>query len=593
MERCRWHCLALFGFRYHLGVRVLPARDHALSKSEREKASAGSAEPGAFDIAAARAELERVLAGESLRSSARSREFLRFVVEETLAGRGASIKAYTIAIDCFDREPDFDPQIDPYVRILARRLRRALNHYYEAEGAQDPLRIVLPKGGYVPEFISNEPGALAPRGSARSALAPVIGKPESLAAEVSREPSIERSASCTPVAIVRFDSQGDPEDQAYLASGLTEELIVDLTSFSQIEVIGPLLGGRLDDARCSPADIGRENDADFVLWGSMRRLGNKVKVVANLCEVSSCRTIWAERYERDLTVSDLFEIQGEISQSVAATIGDAGGVIVRKLTERSLDKRPESLTSYEAVLRGYHWDMVMTQEAFEDAYVALRHAVQTDPNCALCRALLSDIYFSDWLSAVGTFEDGLERAEEMAGEAVALDPECADAHWVMGQVHFGRRRFEQFSEEFEIALSRNPNKVLIVACQALYLVGLLDWDRAMEMVDRAMRLNPHHPSWYHLVPCLNHARQGMWLEALQDARRFRAPGLLWGPLLRTSALGHLDRVEEAQRHLQDLLVLQPEFESNGREIVSRLLNAEKNVVMILEGVEKAGLTVAR
>jgi len=546
----------------------------------------------ALDTEAARAELERVLAAESLRSSARSREFLRFVVEETLAGRGDSIKAYTIAIDCFGREADFDPQTDPYVRILARRLRRALAHYYAEEGTQNPLRIILPKGGYVPEFVENEPGTPSRDISARRAPAPIKGQPAGLATETDRRPSSARSAACTPLAVVRFVTQGTPEDQAHLASGLTEELIVDLTHFDQLEVIGPLQWQRVEGAQASPADLGRENDTDFVLWGSIRRSGDGVRVLANLCEVASGRTVWAERYERSLTASDLFEVEGEISQSVAATIGDAAGVIIRRLTEHSLDKRPESLTSYEAVLRGYHWGMVMTAEAFESAFVALQHSVQVDPECALCRALLSDIYFSDWLSAVGTFEDGLERAEELARAAVALDPDCADAHWCLGQVHYGRRHLTRFAEEFDAALTRNPNKVLIIASQALYLVGLRKWDRAMELVDRAMRLNPHHPSWYHLVPCMNHARQGQWLEALQDARRFRAPGLMWGPLLRAAALGHLGRSEEASRQVQDLFDIQPEFEARGREIISRLLYADENVEMILEGLEKAGLSVS-
>jgi adenylate cyclase len=539
--------------------------------------------------------MERVLAAESLRSSARSREFLRYVVEETLAGRGDSIKAYSIAIDCFEREPDFDPQTDPYVRILARRLRRALNRYYGAEGAENPLRILLPKGGYVPEFVENASDAAGSSDSAREARGPsasALQESADLAAARDQSPPYARSTSCTAIAVARFETQGAPEEQAHLASGLTEELIVDLTSFDQLEVIGPLHWQGAESAQMSPSELGRANDADFVLWGSIRRSGEGVRVLANLCEVATGATVWAERYERSLSVSDLVGIECEISQNVAATIGDAAGVIIRRLTERSLDERPETLTSYEAVLRGYHWGMVLTAEAFEDAFVALQHAVKMDPECALCRALLSDIYFSDWLSAVGNFESGLERAEELAREAVALDPDCAEAHWCLGQVHYGNRQLTRFTEEFEAALNRNANRALIIASQALYFVGLTQWDEAMELIDRAMRLNPHHPSWYHLVPCMNHARQEQWLEALQDARRFRAPGLMWGPLLRASALGHLEREEEAQRQVQDLLELQPEFETRSREMISRLLFAEENVEMILAGLEKSGLSVS-
>ncbi len=93
-----------------------------------------------FEADEIRAELDRILASDPFRTSNRIRQFLRFVVEETLAGRPDAIKAYSIAIDCFEREADFDPQLDPYVRIVARRLRRALKHYYEEQGADDPVR---------------------------------------------------------------------------------------------------------------------------------------------------------------------------------------------------------------------------------------------------------------------------------------------------------------------------------------------------------------------------------------------------------------------------------------------------------------------
>jgi TolB-like protein len=569
-----------------------------LGESRREEALPESTGPTApdVDVEAARAELERILASESLRSSARSREFLRFVVEECLAGRGDQLKAYSIAVDCFGREPDFDPQIDPYVRILARRLRRALARYYASEGEQDTLWIVLSKGGYVPEFIEHEPQVADPTGPAREAdslSAPTRQHPTDLATESERKPLSARRAARTPVAVARFETQGTPEYQTYLASGLTEELIVDLTGFDQLEVIGPLHWHGTKDAQLSPAELGQAYDAEFVLWGSIRGSGDDVRVLANLCEVASGTTIWAERYERSLSARSLLEVEGEISRNVAATIGDTAGAIVRRLTERSREKRPENLTSYEAVLRGYHWGMVMTAEAFDDALIALQHAVEVDAECALCRALLSDMYFSDWLSAVGTFEHGLERAEELAREAVALDPDCADAHWSLGQVHYGNRQFTRFAEEFEEALSRNSNRVLIIASQALYLVGLRQWNEAMELMGQAMRLNPHHPSWYHLVPFMNHGRQAQWLEALQDARRFRAPGLMWGPLSRASALGYLGHKEEAQRQIQYLLEAQPEFENRGRELISRLLYADENVELILAGLKKAGLEVEK
>jgi adenylate cyclase len=97
--------------------------------------------------------LQRVVASRDFMNSERKRRFLKFVVQETLAGRADRIKAYSIALDAFDRDPSFNPIADPVVRIEAGRLRRCLEHYYLGEGAADRIRITIPKGGYVPHFI--------------------------------------------------------------------------------------------------------------------------------------------------------------------------------------------------------------------------------------------------------------------------------------------------------------------------------------------------------------------------------------------------------------------------------------------------------
>src|SRR4051812_48479924 len=108
-------------------------------------------------------ELQRVVVIRDFMPSERKRRFLKYVVQETLAGRADRIKAYTIAVNVFDRDPSFDPLADPVVRIEAGRLRRCLEHYYLAEGAADRIRITIPKGGYVPHFIvTEEAGSLKP-----------------------------------------------------------------------------------------------------------------------------------------------------------------------------------------------------------------------------------------------------------------------------------------------------------------------------------------------------------------------------------------------------------------------------------------------
>ena len=110
-----------------------------------------------LDSADIGAVMERIVASPGFSKSSQLSNFLRFVVEETLAGRTDRIKAYTIAVDALGRDPSFDPQTDPIVRVEAGRLRRALEHYYENGGRNDPFIIELPLGSYVPVFRANSP----------------------------------------------------------------------------------------------------------------------------------------------------------------------------------------------------------------------------------------------------------------------------------------------------------------------------------------------------------------------------------------------------------------------------------------------------
>ena len=523
-----------------------------------------------------KAELDQILSSPDFRASKRRRGFLRFVVEEALAGRAEMIKAYTIAVTVFGRSKDFDSQVDPIVSVEAGRLRRALAQYYLTGGKNNPLRIEIPKGTYVPCFSINKDGGIN------------VPSIESAIGQQNR-PDISSPILVGPgVAVIVFDSLSKEGGQDFLATGISAQLVANLAQFKDFVVVGPLLRKRLGNPNLSLSTIGTKYGVQFVLTGSVQRRGKRIRVIAKLLDVESAENIWVKQFDRDLTVSDQYDIEDEITQRITSTLADRTGVISRILVKKTNKKPISSLSAFEAVLKMYHWNVVLTAEAFKDAWVSLEYAVKKFPDDALTKAWLADIYASDYLSEIGLVKNRLVKAERLARDAVALDPDCQDARWVMGFVHFLRRRPENFVKEFETALAINPHSAVILAIYGLFLPGLGEWERGVRLIEKARKLNPQLTSQYYFITSLSYYRLGEFDRAYKESLHMKTPGLFWEPLARAAVLGQLGRTDDAQPYLQKLLSLQPSFKDSGRDLVRRLLYSEENVEMVFEGLRKAG-----
>lgn len=524
-----------------------------------------------------RAEVERILSSPQFKASKRLKSFLRFVVDESLSGRAAALKGYTIAVSVFGRGEDFDARIDPIVSVEAGRLRKSLEYYYLTDGKSSPLQINIPKGTYVPTFVR--------QGTSPSARGPADDQLSDQ--HVSDKHSPYRSSG-PGVAVFVFDSLTEGDKNDFFATGMSVQLVANLAQFKDFFIVGPLQQEHLEKTNLELKAIGTTYDVQFVLSGTVLQRGDSIKVIATLLDVESAGNVWVKQFDRDLGVSSLYEIEDEITREVAATLADRIGMVTRVLLRGTARKACHELTSFEAALKMYHWGIVMTDDAFNDAWHSLLHAVEKEPNFALTKALLADVYASDYLSEIGLVSDRLANAEKLAREAVDLDPDSPDARWVMGFVYFLQRRPEHFVEEFEAALALNPNNAMIMAIFGLFLPGLGQWDKALRLIETARKLNPHLSSQYHIPACLYYYRQGDYQRAFAESLLIRTPGLLWEPLIQAAILGQLGRSDEARLRLDKLLERQPEFREQGRNIVKRLLYSADLVESIFEGLHKAG-----
>ena len=367
-----------------------------------------------------RSQLENVLASELFSRSERLSALLRFVVEETLDGRGDTLKEAVLAHQLYGKDADFDGASNPIVRVDARRLRDKLREYY-ADATADPVVISLPKGSYVPAFESRAE-TIPPLGQSRDAAnepsefvapgpPPAVGRTPAkrqvsvwqgaalmlgmaaLAAGVYAALSLRSSASAGRIMLAVLPSQnltGDPE-QEYLADGLTEEVIAILGSIdpSRLGVIGRTSAMQYKNTTKRSDEIGRELGVGYLVATSLRRLGDRALITAQLIDAETQAQVWVNRYERD--ARDLVVLQREVATAVARQTMGTLGVPPRNLRSYT-DRQPENSLAHEEYLRGrYQWGKDTT-EGLHKAHDHFQKAIELDPTYARAYSGLADTY---------------------------------------------------------------------------------------------------------------------------------------------------------------------------------------------------------
>ena len=521
---------------------------------------------------AIRAQLERILQSTEFRASDKQMKFLGFVVEETLQSRAAQLKGYTIAVAVYGRSESFDPQIDPIVRVEAGRLRRALTHYYLKAGRHDPVRIEIPKGGYIPTF--------------HAARMPPSG--EKAHTSKNRQTALPTEPSIAVMPLI--DLAGDRE-QEYFAEGLTEELTTELARYQDIRVIASQSTMPFKNREVDPKVIGRDLGVRFLLMGSVRKDSKTVKVSIRLIDTTSAEQIWGQSYKRDQTAADLIAVQEEISHSAIGIIADQYGLINRGMSKESRKKAPTDLKAYDAILQFYHYESELTPAAFKKALAALEQAIEIDPEYGLAWSMLGHLHADNYALGFCEIESPLEKALTFAQKGMALAPENQFAWDALTLVYFHRGEKETFLRHATKTIALNPNSPYIIGVAGWHMMLFGEWDRGHALLKKGMSLNPYHPSWFHLAPFMEHYHRGDYENAYADALKFNFPKLYLDPMMRAAALAQLDWEDHARAAVGKLLELEPDFATHGRSLMSRYVKVDGLIDRIFDGLQKAGLTV--
>jgi TolB-like protein/class 3 adenylate cyclase len=255
------------------------------------------------------------------------------------------------------------------------------------------------------------------------------------------------------IAVLPFDNLGGDEATDRLAGGITEDIITDLARFQDLDVIArnstEVYKGKPVDVR----QVGKELGVGYVLEGSIQRQGDRVRVTAQLIDAETGAHVWSERWDRP--AGDVFAVQAEIADDVAGRIGGWG--LVQQADQAKARRKPAgSLTAYDLIVLAREAKQKYTKEQSEQAIRLATQAIEADPGYARAYMTRSEAYTS-LAMVTGDFASAQPHIEADARQAVALDPNDAEAHAAVGEALGGVSRLAEAKAEFERALALNPS----------------------------------------------------------------------------------------------------------------------------------------
>ena len=390
------------------------------------------------------------------------------------------------------------------------------------------------------------------------------------------------------IAVLPFTNMSGDAEQEYFSDGMTEDLITDLSKVSALFVIARNSSFAYKGRAVKVQEIGRDLGVRFVLEGSIRKSGNRVRIAAQLIDAESGGHLWAERFDRDLT--DIFATQDEVVEKIVRALA----VTLTHGEEKRLRRRgTENVAAYEAVLRARELLGGATRETVAQARAMYRRAIELDPTYAVPHAGLAATGVSNYVSDWADDPDAeLDQAERWARRALELDDSEPFAHMALGHVMLWRRDHDGALAEFRSMIALDPNFAQGYAATGLALMYAGRAAEALEPFALAMRLDPHYPSIVlHYVAQANFSLGNYGTAAKQLTQRIaRTPGTDSSRMMLAAGYGHLGRAEEARAIWAELMKVNPEFSLAQRERVLPYKDP-RDFARIAEGLAKAGLLV--
>ena len=393
------------------------------------------------------------------------------------------------------------------------------------------------------------------------------------------------------IAVLPFKSTGASPEIATLADGLGEEIVTGLSRFSYLRVIARSSTSRYSQGGVDVRTAGDELGARYVMEGSLRQAGSKLRLSVQLVDGITGAHLWAENYERAFSPDAFFELQDDLVPRIVSTVADTQGILPRSMSEILRTRNPSDLSPYEAVLRSFAHFQRVNAEEHAASRAALEHAVEVQPGYADAWAMLSLICKEEFTHEFNLGPDPLGRAMAAALRAVEAAPSNHLAFHALAMAKYFLGDRPGFRIAAERALELNPMDGFSIAFLGSFIAYDGDWEYGCRLAAKARSLNPHYPGWYWFVPCFDAYRKGDYRLSLEFARKVNMPSLWRTSAVMAAVLGQLGEIESAHILLQTLLTQRPKFKAEARKILAVFWGPDL-VEGLIEGLRKAGLEIA-
>ncbi|MBY3583764.1 adenylate/guanylate cyclase domain-containing protein [Rhizobium bangladeshense] len=413
-----------------------------------------------------------------------------------------------------------------------------------------------------------------------------IGIDEEIAAHPAvKETSQRRRTNTKPsIVVLPFDNMSGDPDQEFFADGLTEDIITELSRHHELFVISRNSSFVYKDKSTNVREVAEKLGVQYLVEGSVRKIGDRLRVTVQLIDAVNDTHIWANKYDRKL--DDVFAIQDEVTASIAATLPGRVEAAQRDHLSRM---KPSNMVAYECALAAKVLHHRSTAEDNLKAQAFIDKAIALDPGYAHAHAWRACILGQAWVH--GWCEDKDATWEQVTSEldkALALDDNDADVHRILAAVRVSSNQLSEAQYHQERALSLNPNYDLVVVQQGELLTWLGRPEEGMDWIRKAMRLNPHHPErfWSHLAKAHFAARQ--YDEALEAFKRLSTMDHEQHAFA-AACHGWRGDADSALSHLKKVRALASDFDVE--TFLSTLHYAQdSNVQHMREGLVRAGAT---